>query len=238
MGGSDQWGNITTGTELIRRMGGGDAYALTSPLITKADGTKFGKSEGGNVWLDAAKTSPYQFYQFWLNSSDEDAAKYIKIFTLLSQAEIEKLAQDHAEAPHLRILQKALAEDITTRVHSAEALQKAIEASNILFGKATEENLKNLSEADLLSIFEGVPQTTLSLSQVENPIAIVDFLTENVKVFSSKGEARRTLTANAVSINKNKVAESKQISKADVINDTFILVQNGKKNYHLVMFQA
>ncbi len=237
MGGSDQWGNITTGTELIRRMGGGDAYALTSPLITKADGTKFGKSEGGNVWLDAAKTSPYQFYQFWLNSSDEDAAKYIKIFTLLSQAEIEKLLLEHTQAPHLRILQKALAEDITTRVHSAEALQKAIEASNILFGKATEENLKNLSEGDLFGIFEGVPQTILSASIIEQSLGIVEFLSEFAPVFSSKGEARRALSSNAVSINKNKVNEGKTISATDVINQKFILVQNGKKNYHLVLIK-
>ena len=238
MGGSDQWGNITTGTELIRRMGGSDAFALTSPLITKADGTKFGKSEGGNVWLDAAKTSPYQFYQFWLNSSDEDAAKYIKIFTLLSQTEIENLIKEHALVPHLRILQKALADDITTRVHSLEALEKAIEASNILFGKATEENLKNLSEADLLSVFEGVPQTILSFSKLESPVSIIDFLTEFAPVFSSKGEARRTLTANAVSINKNKVNDTKTISVSDVINQQFLLVQNGKKNYHLVKFQS
>lgn len=237
MGGSDQWGNITTGTELIRRMGGGEAFALTSPLITKADGSKFGKSEGGNVWLDANKTSPYQFYQFWLNSSDEDAAKYIKIFTLKSREEIDNLQNEHNQAPHLRILQKALADDITIRVHSAEALEKAIEASNILFGKATEENLKNLSESDLFGIFEGVPQTILSASVIEQSVGIVEFLSEFAPVFSSKGEARRALSSNAVSINKNKVSEGKTISSVDVINQKFILVQNGKKNYHLVLIK-
>lgn len=234
MGGSDQWGNITTGTEFIRRLGGGDAFALTCPLITKADGSKFGKSEGGNIWLDAKRTSPYKFYQFWLNQSDEDALKSIKIFTMKTEVEINDLAKQHDEAPHLRLLQKALAEEITITVHSQEALDNAIEASAILFGKSTEENLKKLSADDVESVFEGVPQTTIEPSSLTTSIGVVDFLTEVAPVFSSKGEARRALKANAVSVNKNKVSEEKEISAADVINGNFILFQNGKKNYHLV----
>lgn len=234
MGGSDQWGNITTGTEFIRRLGGGDAFALTCPLITKADGSKFGKSEGGNIWLDAKRTSPYKFYQFWLNQSDEDALKSIKIFTMKTEEEINDLAKQHGEAPHLRLLQKALAEEITITVHSKEALENAIEASAILFGKSTEENLKKLSADDVESVFEGVPQTTIESSSLTSDMGVVDFLTEVAPVFSSKGEARRALKANAVSVNKNKVTEDKQIAEADVINGSFILFQNGKKNYHLV----
>lgn len=233
MGGSDQWGNITTGTEFIRRIGAGEAFALTCPLITKADGSKFGKSEGGNIWLDPKRTSPYKFYQFWLNQSDEDALKSIKIFTMKSEEEIEELAKQHAEAPHTRILQKALAEEITTTVHSAEALKNAQDASMILFGKSTEENLKNLSADDVQSVFEGVPQTDVEAGAVGGT-GVIDFLTEIAPVFKSKGEARRALKANAVSVNKNKVNDSKEMSDQDIINGQFILLQNGKKNYHLV----
>lgn len=234
MGGSDQWGNITTGTEFIRRLGGGDAFALTCPLITKADGSKFGKSEGGNIWLDPKRTSPYQFYQFWLNQSDEDALKSIKIFTMKTETEINDLAIQHAEAPHLRVLQKALAEDITVTVHSKEALENAIEASNILFGKATEENLKKLSNQDVVSVFEGVPQSNIEKGQLNNDIGVIDFFTDIAPVFNSKGEARRALKANSVSVNKNKVNDAKLIGNSDIINDRFILLQNGKKKYHLV----
>ena len=234
MGGSDQWGNITTGTELIRKTGGGDAFAVTSPLITKSDGTKFGKSEGGNVWLDPKKTSPYKFYQFWMNSSDVDAEKYIKIFTLFSQSQIEKIISEHQEAPHLRILQKALAEDITIRVHSEKELQNAIEASMILFGKSTEDSLKNLSPADVAAVFEGVPQTEVDATRLQQNIGVIEFFTEFAPVFKSKGEARRALKANSVSVNKNKVNDQKEMSASDIINNQFILLQNGKKNYHLV----
>ena len=234
MGGSDQWGNITTGTELIRKTNGGEAYAVTSPLITKADGTKFGKSEGGNVWLDPKKTSPYKFYQFWLNTSDEDAAKYIKIFTLLNENEIAEIIAKHQEAPHLRVLQKALAEDITTRVHSKEALEKAVEASDILFGKSTAEALKSLSKEDIEAVFEGVPQTGIAVADFPHDMGIIDFLTDDPPVFSSKGEARRALKANAVSVNKTKVQDSKTMESTDIINGQFLLIQNGKKNYHLV----
>jgi tyrosyl-tRNA synthetase len=234
MGGSDQWGNITTGTELIRKTGGGDAFAVTSPLITKSDGTKFGKSEGGNVWLDPKKTSPYKFYQFWMNSSDVDAEKYIKIFTLFSQSQIEKIISEHQEAPHLRILQKALAEDITIRVHSEKELQNAIEASMILFGKSTEDSLKNLSPEDVAAVFEGVPQSEVDATRLQQNIGVIEFFTEVAPVFKSKGEARRALKANSVSVNKNKVNDQKEMSVSDIINNQFILLQNGKKNYHLV----
>jgi len=235
MGGSDQWGNIVTGTELIRRKGGGDAFALTTPLITKADGTKFGKSEGGNIWLDASKTSPYKFYQFWLNVSDEDAEKYIKIFTIKPIQEITNLIAQHHEAPHLRILQSALADDITTMVHSADALVAAKEASEILFGKSTEEALHKLSEDDFLAVFEGVPQSTMSLDKINPSMDIVDFLTEN-QIYPSKGEVKRNLQANAVAINKNKVGVDALIDNTKLIKDKYILVQKGKKNYHLVVF--
>ena len=223
MGGSDQWGNIVTGTELIRRKGGGDAFALTTPLITKADGTKFGKSEGGNIWLDASKTSPYKFYQFWLNVSDEDAEKYIKIFTIKPIQEITNLIAQHHEAPHLRILQSALADDITTMVHSADALVAAKEASEILFGKSTEEALHKLSEDDFLAVFEGVPQSTMSLDKINPSMDIVDFLTEN-QIYPSKGEVKRNLQANAVAINKNKVGVDALIDNTKLIKDKYILV--------------
>lgn len=237
MGGSDQWGNITTGTEMIRKFNGGDAFALTAPLITKSDGTKFGKSEGGNVWLDPKKTSPYKFYQFWLNTSDEDALRYLKIFTLLSREEVEALSAKHNEAPHTRILQKKLAEDITVRVHSEAALETAINASNILFGKATEEVLRSLSEDDFLSVFEGVPQSRVEKSILQEAPSIVDFTSDHVQIFQSKGEARRSLKGNAVAVNKTKVGDDKQITAEDVLNDKYILLQKGKKNYHLVILE-
>jgi tyrosyl-tRNA synthetase len=234
MGGSDQWGNIVTGTELIRRKLGGDAFALTCPLITKSDGGKFGKSESGNVWLDPQKTSPYKFYQFWLNTSDADAAEYIKKFTLLSKEEIETFQKQHNEAPHLRILQKALAEDITVRVHSAEDLNSAMEASEILFGKGTTQTLMKLSEETLLSVFEGVPQSEIAKSEVLKTINVVDFLSEMTGIFSSKGEARRMLKEGGVAINKGKVDESSTVNSDSLLNGKYILVQKGKKNYFLV----
>ena len=233
LGGSDQWGNIVTGTEMIRRKAGGQAFAVTTPLIKKADGGKFGKTEEGNVWLDKTKTSPYTFYQFWLNASDEDAKNYIKIFTLKSQEEINAIIIKHEETPHLRVLQKALADEVTTRVQSAEDLEMAIKASNILFGKSTADDLKSLDEETFLSVFDGVPQFEVSANNFE--CGIVDFLAEKTQVFISKGEARRMLKSNAVSINKDKVNEDKQISSADLISDKYILVQKGKKNYFLII---
>jgi len=237
MGGSDQWGNIVTGTELIRRKSGNEAFALTSPLITKADGSKFGKSEGGNVWLDPEKTSPYEFYQFWLNTSDADAAKYIRIFTFIPKEEIERLEKEHEEAPHLRILQKALAEDITIRVHSKEALDNAIAASNILFGNATTEQLKELSERDLLQIFKGVPQSNLDRSVLKNGIDIIDFSVEVAAAFASKGEARRMISGNGLSLNKTKVGLDRSVSEDDLLLDKYILLQKGKKKYFLIHVQ-
>ena len=234
MGGSDQWGNITTGTEFIRRIGGGEAFALTCPLITKADGSKFGKSEGGNIWLDPEKTSPYKFYQFWLNQSDEDALKSIKIFTMKSENEIKELANKHSEAPHTRILQNALAEDITVTVHSQEALENAKAASEILFGKTTEENVRKLSKGALESIGNEVPKHEVSKETITNEVGIIDLLAEHAPIFSSKGEARRALKNNAVALNKTKVQDSKTVSSADIIQGDYILVQNGKKNYHLI----
>lgn len=236
LGGSDQWGNIVTGTELIRRMGGGSAYAITVPLITKADGTKFGKTEGGSVWLDPEKTSPYQFYQFWLNVADEDASKYIRIFTLRSKEEIESLEAEHQAAPHLRVLQKALAEDITTMVHSAEELQKAIDASQILFGKSTTESLAGLDERTLLDIFEGVPQVEISKSEFESCTNVTDFLSTTTKdvIFPSKGEARKMIKGGGVSINKAKVENENDALNFDLLQGKYVLVQKGKKNYYLV----
>jgi tyrosyl-tRNA synthetase len=234
MGGSDQWGNITTGTELIRRKTGGEAYALTCPLITKADGGKFGKTEEGNIWLDPKKTSPYKFYQFWLNASDEDAKKWIRIFTLNSKEEIEALEKEHDEAPHLRPLQKALAEELTIRVHSKAELYAAIEASQILFGKGTTETLKKLSEDMLLSVFEGVPQNEVPVAVVKEGSGVLEFLAEHTDIFSSKGEARRMIKDNAVAINKEKIKDDFTVSEKDLLNDKYILVQKGKKNYFLV----
>jgi tyrosyl-tRNA synthetase len=236
MGGSDQWGNITTGTELIRRMNGGDAFALTIPLITKSDGGKFGKTEQGNVWLDPERTSPYTFYQFWLNTSDEDAEKYIKVFTLLKKEEIESLINQHRTAPHERILQKRLAEEITEMAHSKEDLNAAIEASQILFGKGTAEQLKNLDEKTFLSVFEGVPQFTVSLSELEKGINIIDLLTEKAPVFSSKGELRRTIQGNGLNLNKDKVSNPELVVSAnDLITGKYLLAQKGKKNYYILI---
>ena len=236
MGGSDQWGNITTGTELIRRKTGGEAWALTCPLIKKADGTKFGKTESGNVWLDPLRTSPYKFYQFWLNTSDDDARKYIKIFTLLTKEAVDALVQEHLEAPHLRLLQKCLAKEVTCMVHSEEAYLTAVEASEILFGKGTEETLHKLDEETLLSIFEGVPQYKVSREELATGINVIDLLAEKSEVFPSKGEARRTIAGGGVSINKAKIESAEQIfNAASLINGKYLLVQKGKKNYFLLI---
>lgn len=234
MGGSDQWGNITTGTELIRRMEGGEAFALTCPLITKADGTKFGKTEGGNVWLDPVKTSPYKFYQFWLNCSDVDTARYIRIFSLFSRDEIDSLEKQHAEAPEQRILQKALAKDITVRVHGEDAYNAAIAASELLFGKATTEQLNALDRDTLLSVFEGVPQYTVGRSTIETGVSLVDLAAE-VGMFASKGEIRRELKQNSISVNKQKVAEGCTLTANDILSCGCILVQKGKKNYYVLI---
>jgi tyrosyl-tRNA synthetase len=235
MGGSDQWGNITTGTELIRRIGGGKGYALTCPLITKADGTKFGKTEQGNIWLDAHRTSPYRFYQYWLNTSDQDAEKYIKIFTFLSKAEIENLIEEHQQAPHLRALQKRLAEEITVMVHSKGELDNAMMASTILFGKATSENLKNLDETTFLEIFEGVPQATISKEELVSGLDMIGALAAKTGFLSSNGEARRELKQNSISVNKEKVSETYLIKESDLINDRYVLLQRGKKNYFVLV---
>ena len=236
MGGSDQWGNITTGTELIRRKLGGEAFALTCPLIKKADGAKFGKTESGNVWLDPIRTSPYKFYQFWLNTSDEDAQKYIKIFTLLSKDAVESLVKEHLEAPHLRLLQKCLAKEVTCMVHSVEAYNTAVEASEILFGKGTEESLRKLDEETLLSIFEGVPQFNVSHEELEKGINVIDLLAEKCEVFPSKGEARRTIAGGGVSINKAKLESADlRIDTSQLISGKYLLVQKGKKNYFLLI---
>lgn len=234
MGGSDQWGNITTGTELVRRKEGGKAYALTCPLITKADGTKFGKSEGGNIWLDAARTSPYKFYQYWLNTSDVDAEKYIKIFTFLTKEAIEELTLQHRETPHLRLLQKKLAEEITIMVHSKEDLENAIKASGILFGNATADDLKQLDEATFLEVFDGVPQAEIAKNEVEAGLDIITVLNEKTGFFKSNGEARRALTANSISVNREKVKEDFVLTANDLINDRFVLLQSGKKNYFVI----
>lgn len=234
MGGSDQWGNMTTGTEFIRRLGGEKSFAITCPLLTKADGSKFGKSEGGNIWLDPKKTSPYKFYQFWMTQTDDDALKSIKIFTMKTEDEINALVKVHAEAPHERALQNALADDISIRVHSEEALENAKIASQILFGKATEDSLRKLSQDDFLSVFEGVPQSEVKRDVIETGIGIIDFMSDHAPVFSSKGEARRALKANSVSINKTKVNDQKMVGNDDIINGKYLLAQSGKKNYHLV----
>ena len=234
MGGSDQWGNILTGTELIRRKLGGEAFALTCPLITKDDGGKFGKTEAGNVWLDPQKTSPYRFYQFWLNTSDADAAEYIKKFTLLSKEVVDAIVKQHTEAPHLRALQKLLAKDITIRVHSEEAYLSALEASEILFGKGTTETLKKLPEETLLAVFEGVPQSELAKGEIAKSINIVDLLTEKTQIFPSKGEARRMLKDGGVAVNKEKVDENFMISPDHLLQGKYLLIQKGKKNYYLV----
>jgi len=237
LGGSDQWGNIVTGTELIRRKGGGEAYAVTTPLIKKADGTKFGKTEGGNVWLDPTKTSPYQFYQYWLNAADEDAGNFIRIFTLKTRAEIEALEKEHSEAPHLRTLQKALAEDITTRVHGKEALDAAIAASNILFGKSTSDDLRKLSEKDFFQIFDGVPRAGISRAEITNGLGIVDALSAKTGFLASNSEARRELKANAISVNKEKVEEAFILTPENLINNRYILIGKGKKNNYILFIE-
>jgi tyrosyl-tRNA synthetase len=235
MGGSDQWGNITTGTELIRRTGGGKGYALTCPLITKADGTKFGKTEGGNIWLDSERTSPYKFYQYWLNTSDEDAEKYIKIFTFLAQEEIESLVAAHKEAPHLRQLQKKLAEEVTVMVHSQEDLDNAIKASNILFGKSTSEDLKQLNEKTFLDVFDGVPQAEVTMADLEAGLDMIGALAAKTGFLDSNGAARRELKQNSIAVNKEKVKEDFLITKDQLINNKFVLLQRGKKNYFVLV---
>lgn len=234
MGGSDQWGNITTGTELIRRIGGGKGYALTCPLITKADGTKFGKTEGGNIWLDADRTSPYKFYQYWLNTSDKDAEKYIRIFTFLSKEEIETLISEHKTAPHLRELQKRLAEELTIMVHSKEELENAITASGILFGNSTSSDLKKLDQSTFLDVFEGVPQAEISQETITKGLDIIAALSSESGFLKSNSEARRALNENSISVNKEKVSEDFKITTADLINNTFVLLQRGKKNYFIL----
>ena len=233
MGGSDQWGNIVTGTELIRRKAQGEAFALTAPLIKKVDGTKFGKSQGGNVWLDKKKTSPYKFYQYWLNAADDDIKNFIRVFSLKGKDEIDSLENEHNDAPHLRILQKSLAEELTIRVHGQEDLDAAIAASNILFGKSTLEQLNKISEDDLLSVFEGVPQGEISSAEISSGLSIVDALSEQTGFLNSKGEAKRALKENSISVNKQKVTEEKKLTTDDLINGKYIILQKGKKNYFL-----
>ena len=239
MGGSDQWGNIVTGTELIRRKSDRDAYAITTKLITKADGTKFGKTEGGNIWLDPKKTSPYKFYQYWLNVSDEDALNFIKIFTQLKKEEIEALATEHQQAAHLRKLQQVLAKDITIRVHSESDYDSAVKASNILFGNSTTEELASLDEDTLLSVFEGVPQVNISRSEFETCANVVDLLSATTKniVFPSKGEARKMLQAGGVSINKQKIVDPNAKPDVKLLQDKYLLAQKGKKNYYLIVIE-
>ena len=237
MGGSDQWGNITTGTELIRRIDGGKGYALTCPLITKADGTKFGKTESGNVWLDAHKTSPYKFYQYWLNTSDADAEKYIKIFTFLTREEIESLVSDHREAPHKRQLQRRLAEELTTMVHSAQDLESAEKASEILFGNSTAESLKALTEDLFLEIFEGVPQARIPREELSGGLDMIGALSAKTGFLKSNGEARRELKQHSISVNKTRVDEAYTITEADLIRDRFVLLQRGKKNYFVLVVE-
>ena len=238
MGGSDQWGNITTGTEMIRKIGGGEAFGLTWSLITKADGNKFGKTESGNVWLDPERTSPYEFYQFWMNTSDEDAEKYIKIFTFLLKAEIEELTARHKEAPHLRLLQRKLAEEITVLVHSREDYNTAVEASMILFGQGTADQLKKLNEKTFLLVFDGVPKFEIAKNELAQGIGIVDLLAEKTAVFPSKGEVRRNIQANGLSLNKEKVGSPElMVDHSFLLGGKYILVQKGKKNYYLIIVQ-
>ena len=238
MGGSDQWGNMTTGTELIRRTTGGEAYALTCPLITKADGGKFGKTESGNIWLDPRYTSPYKFYQFWLNVSDEDAARYIKIFTSLSREEIDALTAEHAAAPHLRVLQKRLAKEVTVMVHSEADYEAAVEASGILFGNATSEALHRLDESTLLAVFEGVPQFKVSRDLLAAGVKAVDLFAEHSGVFASKGEMRKLVQGGGVSLNKEKLTEfDREVTTQDLVADKYLIVQRGKKNYFLLIVE-
>lgn len=236
MGGSDQWGNITTGTELIRRTNGGEVFALTCPLITKADGGKFGKTESGNIWLDPRYTSPYKFYQFWLNVSDADAERYIKIFTSIGREEIDALVAEHQAAPHLRVLQKRLAKEVTVMVHSEEEYNAAVEASNILFGNATSEALRKLDEDTLLAVFEGVPQFEVSRSALAEGVKAVDLFADHAAVFASKGEMRKLVQGGGVSLNKEKLeAFDREVTVSDLLNDKYLLVQRGKKNYYLLI---
>ena len=235
MGGSDQWGNITTGTELIRRIAGGKAYALTCPLITKADGTKFGKSEGGNVWLDAEKTSPYKFYQYWINVSDEDAQRYIKIFTMLSREEIEQLISEHQAAPHLRVLQNKLAEELTVLVHGGEELQKVQKASQILFGNSTSDDLRQLDAKTFLEVFDGVPQAEVTRAEIAAGLDMIAALSAKTGFIASNSEARRALKEKSIAVNKEKVEESYIIAEKDIIDDKFVLLQRGKKNYFVIV---
>jgi tyrosyl-tRNA synthetase len=237
LGGSDQWGNIVTGTELIRRKGGGEAYAVTTPLIKKADGTKFGKTAGGSVWLDKEKTSPYQFYQYWLNTSDEDAENYIKIFTLMEKNDIDAIIAEHREAPHLRVLQKALANDITIRVHGEDELNTAVIASNILFGKSTADDLRKLSEKDFFSVFEGVPTATISRSEIDMGMSIIDALSGKTNFLASNSEARRELKANAVAVNKDKVNDQYMVTTKDLLNNKYVLLGKGKKNNYILVVE-
>lgn len=237
MGGSDQWGNITTGAELIRRVLDKEAFAITCPLITKADGKKFGKTEKGNIWLDREKTSPYAFYQFWLNLSDEDAARFIRIFTLKTEEEILELERLHNEDASQRVLQKALAKDITIKVHSEEDYQAAIEASQILFGRGTTETLRKLDEQTFLSVFDGVPQFKVAKTELENKIGIIDLLAEKTNILNSKGEVRRALKENSLSINKEKIDENYIADTSSLLNDKYILVQKGKKNYFIIVVE-
>ncbi|MBQ8864187.1 MAG: tyrosine--tRNA ligase [Rikenellaceae bacterium] len=237
LGGSDQWGNITTGTELIRRKLGGEAFALTCPLVKKADGTKFGKTESGNIWLDPRYTSPYKFYQFWLNVSDEDAKSYIRIFTMLDRQTIETLIAEHEVSPGERKLQKVLAREVTCMIHSEEEWRKAVEASSVLFGGATAESLKSLDEATVLAVFEGVPQFEVSKADLEAGIPFVELCVEKAKVFPSKGETRKLIQGGGVSMNKTKVADPMQsVTEADLIAERYVIVQKGKKNYFLIKF--
>jgi len=236
MGGSDQWGNITTGTELIRRIDQGKGFALTCPLITKADGTKFGKTATGNIWLDPDKTSPYKFYQYWINTSDEDAEKFIKIFTFLSQNEISDLVNIHKEQPHLRQLQSRLADEITAAVHSKKALDKAKEASQVLFGKSTEEDLAKLDEATFLDVFEGVPLKELSKEILNTKFDMIAALSAETEFLNSNGEARRALKENSISVNKSKVGLDYTLTKKDLINGKYVLINKGKKNTYLIKF--
>jgi tyrosyl-tRNA synthetase len=235
MGGSDQWGNIVTGTELIRRKTGGEAFALTCPLITKADGSKFGKTESGNVWLDPEKTSPYHFYQFWLNVSDEDATRYIKIFTLLGHSEIENLIAEHNKVPHERLLQKRLAEEVTVMVHSSDDLESAIEASQILFGKGTTESLRKMNENTFLSVFEGVPTFDVKKEILAAGVSFLALCAEHSQIFASKGELRRLVQGGGVSLNKNKIEDPEMaVKQENLLNNKYLLIQKGKKNYFLI----
>lgn len=236
LGGSDQWGNIVTGTELIRKMEGGSAFALTVPLITKADGSKFGKTEGGSVWLDPEKTSPYAFYQFWLNVSDEDASKYIRIFTTLDRDTIESLEAEHAQAPHMRLLQKEIAKQVTIMVHSEAEYEMALKASEILFGKSSTEDLAALDERTFLAVFEGVPQAHISKVELEGTANVVDLLSEETdnQIFASKGEARKMIQGGGVSINKEKINDPQQVPNFALLQEKYLLVQKGKKNYYII----